>query len=221
MIKASYGDQFANRQLILNRLLECKRQNPTYKVLDVGGHMNNWSEPVADVYVDLWATRPQDFRFNICEESEWQPLLDHVHTHGKFDYVICTHTLEDVRNPACALRMLPRVAHAGVITMPTVQVEITHVESPHWLGYIHHRHMFDCQNHMLTFAPKLQLLNSLVNDQIPVPDAHEEIQLEWQSDLPFHMFMNDYLGPNALTVVQEYQTWIQQALDACMNKHQL
>ena len=217
MISCSYGNQFANRHKILQRLLQQKQVNPSYSVLDVGGHMNNWSHPVTDVYVDLWATRPKDFAFNICDQSAWQPVLDHVHDNGKFDYVICTHTLEDICDPACVLRMLPQVAHAGVITMPTVQVEVSHVENEHWLGYIHHRHMFDYHDHRLCFAPKLQLLSALVRDQIPVPDAHTEIVFEWHTQLPFSMFMDDYLGPNAQTVITEYQAWIQRALDKCVN----
>ena len=98
-------------------------------VLDVGG----WAVPFprADWILDLGAyeTRGRwgyegdraDERFtaetwvrrDICDRAPW-PFAD-----GQFDFAICSHTLEDVRDPLWVCSELARVAAAGYIEVPS------------------------------------------------------------------------------------------------------
>ena len=217
MITASYAQQFANRTAIRQRLLKQKHLNSSYKIIDIGGSAFSWTGDIADVIVDLNSTRQEDFCFNISNWWEWQPLLDHVNSQGKFDYAICTHTLEDLRDPCVTLHYLPQIAVQGVITVPTVEVEMSRIENLQWLGYIHHRYMFDFVDGSIVIAPKLEFLGGLISKQPHKVDRYNEIVFEWNRSISYTPFMNDYLGPDAATVVQRYRDWIESAVKKCQS----
>ncbi len=135
----------ASREELLRRLPD------DALVLDVGG----WASPLprADWVLDLMphATRglyaydreaaaPQE-RFgpatwvqrDICDRAPW-PFPD-----GRFDFAVCAHTLEDVRDPVWVCSELARVARAGYVEVPAVVEELVWgIEGP-WVGRHHHR----------------------------------------------------------------------------------
>jgi hypothetical protein len=121
-------------------------------VLDVGG----WAAPLAraDWVVDLmpWETRglygtvdPALERFSaatwvqrdICAREPW-PFAD-----GAFDFVVCSHTLEDVRDPVWVCSELSRVARAGYVEVPSrLEEQSFGVQGP-WVGWGHHHWLID------------------------------------------------------------------------------
>ncbi len=130
----------AHRTELLSRLAD------DAVVLDVGG----WGSPLsrADWVIDLmpYETRglygedPDPERFtadtwvqrDICAREPW-PFPD-----DRFDFVVCSHTLEDVRDPVFVCSELARVARAGYVEFPSRLVEqCWGVEGP-WVGYSHH-----------------------------------------------------------------------------------
>lgn len=122
-------------------------------VLDVGG----WAVPFprADWMLDLapyetrgeWGydgDRAQE-RFtaatwvqrDICDREPW-PFAD-----KQFDFAICSHTLEDVRDPVWVCSELVRVAKAGYIEVPSrLQEQAWAVHGP-WTGWSHHHWLID------------------------------------------------------------------------------
>lgn len=122
-------------------------------VLDVGG----WAVPFprADWMLDLgsYATRGgwgyqgrrEDERFteqtwvqrDICDHEPW-PFED-----GRFDFAICSHTLEDVRDPVWVCQELMRVARAGYIEVPSRLEEQAWGVQGHWVGWGHHHWLID------------------------------------------------------------------------------
>ena len=60
----------------------------------------------------------------------------------------------------------------------------------------------------LLIAPKLSFLESLVGDSVKFDQDRFEIQYSWRDILPYRQFMNNYLGPNATTVVARYKELI-------------
>jgi hypothetical protein len=122
-------------------------------VLDVGG----WGRPLAraDWVIDLlpyetrglygmdgeagserfsdrtWVTR------DICAREPW-PFAD-----DQFDYVVCSHTLEDVRDPVAVCDELVRVARAGYIEVPSRLWEQTYGAEGEWVGWAHHHWLCD------------------------------------------------------------------------------
>jgi hypothetical protein len=206
----SYSSTAQSRERILQLLTQAKVDNSSYKVIDVGGVVNGWSAPIADLVVDINA--PNDvgfFNMDICRQVEWTPLLDSVNAAGLFDFAICTHVLEDIYDPFVVLDNLPRIAKAGIITMPSIRTELSNIESTNWLGYIHHRWIFSEQDGKMLIIPKISMLESLCRgSRISPKKAVEEVQFEWSSEIPHIPFMDNYLGPNASTVINNYNNII-------------
>jgi len=117
------------------------------RVLDVGG----WARPLprADAVLDLlpYATRglygaeddtPERFteatwtQRDICDHEPW-PYAD-----GAFDVAVCSHTLEDVRDPVWVCQELSRVAKAGYVEVPAAVQELTWGVHGDWAGWSHH-----------------------------------------------------------------------------------
>ena len=110
------------------------------RVLDVGG----WGKTLAraDAVVDLmpYETRglyghdgdgPERFdagswhQLDICDATKPWPFAD-----GEFDFAVCSHTLEDVRDPLRVCDELKRVARAGYIEVPSRLEEQSPMATP-------------------------------------------------------------------------------------------
>jgi hypothetical protein len=121
-------------------------------VLDVGG----WGRPLAraDWVIDLMphATRglygrdgAGEERFSadtwvqrdICAHEPW-PFAD-----GEFDFAVCSHTLEDVRDPVRVCDELRRVARAGYVEVPSRLEEQSPMSDQPGVGWSHHRWLID------------------------------------------------------------------------------
>jgi len=118
-------------------------------VLDVGG----WAVPLerADWVIDLmphetrgaWgASDPARERFtaatwvqrDICDHEPW-PFAD-----DQFDFAVCAHTLEDIRDPVWVCSELNRVAKAGYVEFPSRLAEQSwSIEHRTYSGWNHHR----------------------------------------------------------------------------------
>src|SRR2546430_2182608 len=130
-------------------------------VLDVGG----WIQPFtrANWVVDLmpYETRgrhgtqgvaPERFskdtwvERDICHHEPW-PFED-----DQFDFVICAHTLEDVRDPVAVCSELNRVASAGYIEVPSRLEEHSYGFQGPWVGWGHHRWLVDITDDRIEFV---------------------------------------------------------------------
>ncbi len=170
-------------------------------VLDVGG----WADPFprADWVLDLqpYETRglygppldPDAERFDastwvtrdICHHEPW-PFAD-----DQFDFVVCSQTLEDVRDPVWVCHELNRVARAGFIEVPTRLAEQSAgVEGP-YAGWSHHHWICDLTDDGgIAFSFKHHVVHK---EGLHLPAAfgssltHEQrVQgLHWQGSFPF------------------------------------
>jgi hypothetical protein len=206
MLTVKYSRTINTRDRILHHIKALKSRTPGYRVIDVGGTMGGgWSAPIVDLVVDLNASEsPTSISLDLCDRRSWGTILRYVELHGMFNYAICTHTLEDLYNPFTALDLLPQIAKGGVISMPSLRTELSRVESASWLGYIHHRWVFVEHNGEMLVIPKLSMLEKLVGDAIQFKPEVEEIVYEWSDSIPYKTFMNNYLGPDARTVVHKF-----------------
>ena len=146
-----------------------QRLAPDALVLDVGGAANPFSR--ADWVIDLQpyeargqlgaGTAPGLERFSartwvqqdICDREAW-PFSDR-----QFDFAVCAHTLEDVRDPVWVAHELQRVARAGYIEVPTVQEELTYGIQGPWVGWGHHHWLVLVQPGKLAFVFKHHVVN--------------------------------------------------------------
>jgi hypothetical protein len=137
------------------------------RVLDVGG----WANPLAraDAVIDLMpyetrglygAPEPGAERFSeaswhvadICDRKLW-PFSD-----NEFGFVVCGHTLEDVRDPVWVCSEMSRVGMAGYVEVPSRLEEQTFGIHGPWVGWSHHRWLVDLDSNGLTFVFKSHAL---------------------------------------------------------------
>jgi hypothetical protein len=142
-------------------------------MLDVGGGANPF--PRADWVIDLmpYTARglyglPPDpalerfdadtwVRRDICDREPW-PFSD-----GQFAFSVCSHTLEDIRDPVFVCGELIRVSRAGYIEVPSrLEEQSLGVNGP-WAGWSHHRWLVDVDDRGLTFVFKPGVLHSKFN----------------------------------------------------------
>jgi hypothetical protein len=209
MLKISYLRTGVSRTQVLTNVAAAKKENPAYRVVDIGGNAIGWSAPIVDMVVDI-NSEPSDksMKFDICKVDQWNQLLEIVARDGLYDYAICTHTLEDVYNPFTALELLPKIARAGIITMPSMITELSRIESKSYLGFIHHRWIFDQEGDEMLVVPKLSMLETLVENTITQDLDKDEICYEWEGSIKYRHFMNNFLGPHNHAVINEYSKFI-------------
>jgi hypothetical protein len=101
---------------------------------------------------------------------------------------VCSHLLEDVRDPIWVCSELSRVAKAGYIEVPSrVEEQSRGVEHPRYAGYLHHRWLVSRVGETLEFRHKPHALHA-VNDAIVadlspgtrINPKHAILALEWR-----------------------------------------
>ena len=53
----------------------------------------------------------------------WEKVEEHVDQYGKFDFCLCSHTLEDIINPFYACKMIEKTCKSGFIAIPSKYIE--------------------------------------------------------------------------------------------------
>ncbi len=121
---------------------------PGARVLDVGGGASPLAR--ADVVLDLLPGdgRPGWVQRDICDREPW-PFAG-----GEFDFAVCSHTLEDVRDPVWVCAELQRVARAGYVEVPSRLEEQSWGVHGEWVGWSHHRWLVDVEEDGIVFAHK-------------------------------------------------------------------
>lgn len=114
------------------------------RLLDVGGATNRI--PRADVVIDVLPGA--DVVRDVCDREPW-PFGD-----GQFDFAVCSHTLEDVRDPIWVCAELQRVARAGYIEVPSRLEEQAWGVHGDWAGWAHHRWLIDVDGDEIVFGHK-------------------------------------------------------------------
>jgi hypothetical protein len=167
-------------------------------VLDVGGGVRPLAR--ADWVIDAiayeqrgalgWNGDPKGERFapgtwvqrDICERERW-PFTDR-----QFDFAVCSHTLEDVRDPVWVASELQRVAAAGYIEVPALREELTYGIQGPWVGWGHHRWLVSIDGSRIEFVFKHHVVNR-AGSHLPagamdgVPPEHRVQTLWWDRGL--------------------------------------
>lgn len=164
-----------------------ERLSDTDILLDVGG----WAKPFprADWVLDLMpyetrgAVTDGEERFSeqtwisrdICSRKPF-PFED-----NQIDFAICSHTLEDIRDPIWVCEELSRVAKAGYIEVPSRMDEQCYGVHGPWVGWSHHRWLSDVEGSHISFVLKLGVLQGDAEFQFPagsVKDLSPEKRVE-------------------------------------------
>ena len=138
-------------------------------VLDVGGWGSPWAR--ADWVVDVmpYETRglygdpdPEGERFgpetwverDVCARDPW-PFAD-----DQFDFAVCSHTLEDLRDPVWVCAELSRVARAGYVEAPSRLEEQSWGVIGDHVGWSHHRWLVDIDGDRIEFVAKPHVIHA-------------------------------------------------------------
>ncbi len=92
---------------------------------------------------------------DICEKAPW-PFDD-----KQFDVVICSHTLEDLRDPLYVCSEMIRVGKSGYVEVPSRAFEsCLGVERSGQAGLAHHRWLIEIDGNSVTFLQKLHMIHA-------------------------------------------------------------
>ncbi len=129
---------------------------------------------------DTWVQR--DF----CDREPW-PFEDNF-----FDFSICSHTLEDIRDPLYVCSELIRVSKRGYIEVPSRLIESCRgLESDSIVGLSHHRWLVDISDNHVQFTMKYHIIHSDFQLSFP-PSFAKKIPLDqsvsflfWENQFSF------------------------------------
>lgn len=205
------------------------------RVLDVGGAMNPWADEVVTHYFDILDMPGKKvWKGDVSSEESWEDfIIDQFYSTkeppDRFDFAICTHLIEDIRNPEVVLSYLPHVAKEGFISFPSKHWELCRgVEcsserdmkiwgsNSTFRGFFHHRWIYSIQNNQLVAFPKLNFVDHMSGLEWATREnkdkSFHETSFWWKDDIPFRFFNDDYLGPNGYTVFEKYRNEIKEGL---------
>lgn len=151
-------------------------------VLDIGG----WADPLsrADWVIDLmpyetrgwyqrkgWTESIDDgpARF---DETTWiqRDLCDREpfpFEAGEIDFVVCSHTLEDIRDPIWVCSEMNRIGRAGYIEVPSRLEEQSYGVAGPYVGWPHHHWLIDVDDSGIEFVFKEHGLHTRASDHFP------------------------------------------------------
>ncbi len=92
---------------------------------------------------------------DICDKQPW-PFDD-----KSIDFAVCSHTLEDVRDPVWVCHELNRVARAGYIEVPSRLEEQSFGFQGKWAGWDHHHWLIDVGDCRIDFTLKHYLMTEV------------------------------------------------------------
>jgi hypothetical protein len=166
-----------------------------YKTIDIGASLQFWSYPeckfVADI-VKLEQEGVKFFDFNIQDKNTWTELLNYVEEHGKFDYSICSHTLEDVITPTDLLELLPKISKKGYIAIPSKYNEFMFLWDNKYRGNAHHKQIIDVKDDMICIYPKYPFIEVFEEtDKVLENNLGNELVVFWEDEIPYKFFAQD------------------------------
>jgi hypothetical protein len=220
--------QCPERLNVIHYINEKRRDNPNYKVIDVGGGAGSFvcEAGVCSATVDM-SDSPSDsvktYKGDMNCPYVWEEVQKDVDKYGKYDFAICTHTLEDISNPIYVCQKLSDIAKAGYIAVPSKYVEMYRFEGP-WRGYLHHRWIYSFRDNKFKAYPKMSWVEHIkpfddIAKKIPVkveiedPNGKEEtkrflqfteINFFWTDFVQLEIINNDYLGVGYQEIMQMY-----------------
>ena len=207
-INYSNGD----RTEIINYILSNKKNNSNYKVIDVGGSYGGWSTPYVDAIVDFNNITLNNinniifFKIDITNPNDYDELLSYIEKNGKFDFCVCTHTLEDIMNPIFVCEQIEKISNEGYISFPSKYAELSRIEG-NYRGYIHHRWIFNPKDDYILGFPKINYIEDNKFDKIADNSINLfDLSFYWKNKINIKYLNNNFLGPSVGHVIEYYNS---------------
>lgn len=192
-----------SRERLISYLRNLRDADQRLTVVDLGGAGAPWTAEVADAFVDINSSTE---RPTITGDLHSPELWDEIRRRN-FRFCICSHTLEDLRDPLFVLRQIRQTFNHGYIAVPNKHVEFSHIESQSYVGYGHHRWVFTLTPSALRviakwpfasyFSPRRRAINSLKASAIASAYRRLRGREPGLSSLgPLPWWRHDLAGPN-------------------------
>jgi len=204
-IKYSDGNRNDVIQYILNQ-----KNLGKFTVIYIGCSLSGWSYNYCDAIVDFNDLSINDinikhFKCDITHPDSYSDILEYINKNGKFDFCICSHTLEDIINPIFVCEQICKISKEGYIAFPSKFRELSRFEG-NYRGYIHHRWIFTVNTSIIIAYPKINFLeNNYIFDRIAnLNDNIKDLSFFWKDSIEIKYINNNYLGPSAEEVISYY-----------------
>jgi len=140
-----------------------------------GNLPKTWGDGKARFTQDTWIVK------DICERSPW-PFRDKF-----FDFSICSHTLEDIRDPIWVCSELIRVSRRGLIETPSRLYETSFgIESDYFAGAGHHRWIVELIQVCLTFSFKMDYVHLPMVARLNPPVGEDRfLRVIWENSFEY------------------------------------
>lgn len=162
------------------------------KSIDLGASAMYWSYPECKFVADSLVISKEGttfFEVNLEDNSSWSELLNYVDQNGKFDFSICSHTLEDVFNPLELIKLLESISKSGFVAIPSKYNEFSFLYENKYRGNAHHKQFFDVIDNELMVFPKFSWIeNNERSDEILNYNKGGELSFMWESEIPVKIF---------------------------------
>jgi|MDTC01.2.fsa_nt_gb hypothetical protein len=176
---------------VLRNLKSRKEKSPDYRIIDIGGAKEKHFKGKFD-FIDAYADRNKvdhknikHFNGNLNSESIWEEIKNDAKEHGKYDYCICNHTLEDLRNAPFVANQIGEIAKEGFLSVPSKYQEFTRIGKDR--GYAHHNWIFSVNDNKLSAFPKLNLIEAPIFDPLahngPLNNKKSELYIFWKNSV--------------------------------------
>jgi hypothetical protein len=166
--------------------------NNQYNSVDVGGSINSWSYPECKTYVDAIHPKYEDirlFKVNLEDENDRQVVLDYVNENGKFDFSICSHTIEDIFNPIDVIKFLVKISKKGYISIPSKFNEFKYLYGNRYRGNGHHKQFLDVKDNKIVIYPKFSFIETDDRSNLITQNyVGDELNIMWDGDVDFKVF---------------------------------
>jgi len=182
----------------LNLYLSNQKETNKFKVLDVGGAVGPWFWDNTDVIFDIISPTTnygksfggEYISGNATLPEGWKNLDNYIEKNGKFDFVICRQTLEDLSHPEFVVNKLQSISNAGWIGVPSKHFEMMkgiYASNLNTRGLHHHRWIYVSKNGRWYGLPKMGWTDSITDSSLKMklngsPWAHE-LSFYWEHNI--------------------------------------
>jgi hypothetical protein len=172
-----------SRQSVID-FITYKKSQGKFTVIDLGASAASWSYNYIDAAIDIHPVESKlTFNMDVQDQDQWGELREYVGEHGKFDFSICSHTIEDLHYPQAAIKLLQKISDRGYITTPSVYRELTHLGEGRGKGYDHHHWMYhNGKDNELVMIPKMNHIEH-TDYALKSPIEFGEIQCLWNQEI--------------------------------------
>ena len=182
--------EYTNRGELRSYVKQIIKEN-NYETIDVGGSADYWSYPECKSIIDLSEPPQEDVSFFKINLDSSKQLKRFVKTGKKYDFSICSHTLEDVFNVINLVKFLETISDRGYIAVPSKKDEYSKLYNNPYRGNAHHKQFFDIKNNKLVVYPKYSWSEiDKRSDQIAELNIKEDLILFWEKKIPVKPFSN-------------------------------